>query len=90
LNDAEARYTLIEKLCLCLYFSCNKCRHHLLSGLCTMVCQHNIIKYMLQRPILSGRLGKWAYALVEYDLDYKPLKALKGQVVADVIIDHSI
>jgi ribonuclease HI len=25
---------------------------------------------MLYRPILSGRLGKWAYGLVEYDLIY--------------------
>jgi hypothetical protein len=28
---------------------------------------------MLLKPILSGRIGKWAYALVEYDLAYKPL-----------------
>jgi ribonuclease HI len=35
-------------------------------------------------------LGKWAYALVEYDLEYKPLKAMRGQVVANFIVDHSI
>jgi hypothetical protein len=33
---------------------------------------------MLQRPILSGRLGTWAYALVEYDLRYETLRAMKG------------
>jgi hypothetical protein len=31
---------------------------------------------MLQRPIFCGRLGKWAYSLVEYDLEYEALKAL--------------
>jgi ribonuclease HI len=45
---------------------------------------------MLQKPILSGRLGKWAYALVEYDLIYEPIKAMKGKVVADFIIDHCV
>jgi ribonuclease HI len=45
---------------------------------------------MLQKPILSGRLGKWAYALVEYDLTYEPIKVMKGQVMADFIIDHCV
>jgi ribonuclease HI len=44
----------------------------------------------LQKPILSGRLGKWAYALVEYDLKYELIRAMKGQVVADFIVDHNI
>jgi hypothetical protein len=45
---------------------------------------------MLQQPILSGRIRKWAYALIEYDLAYESLKSIKGQVVADFIVEHSI
>jgi hypothetical protein len=45
---------------------------------------------MLQQPILSGRIEKWAYALIEYDLAYEPFKSMKGQVVADFIVEHSI
>jgi hypothetical protein len=40
--------------------------------------------------ILSGRLGKWAYGLVEYDLVYESLKSIKGQIVADFIIEHRV
>jgi hypothetical protein len=90
LLDAETRYTFIEKLCLTLYYACTKCLHYLLASSCTIVCQYDVIKYMLQKPILSGRLGKWAYALVEYDLEYEPLEAIKGQVVADFIVNHNI
>jgi hypothetical protein len=55
-----------------------------------VACQYNVIKHMLLKPILSGKIGKWAHALVEYDLAYEPLRSMKGQVVADFIIDHAI
>jgi hypothetical protein len=45
---------------------------------------------MLHQPILSGRLGKWAYGLVEYDLVYESLKSIKGQIVADFIVEHRV
>ena len=37
LLDLETRYSPIEKLCLCLYFSCTKLWHYLLSAECTVV-----------------------------------------------------
>ena len=52
--DAETRYTFIEKLCLSLYYACTKLRHYLLSSACIVVCQTDVIKHMLQKPILSG------------------------------------
>jgi hypothetical protein len=45
---------------------------------------------MLQKPILSGRLEKWVYALAEYELDYKSLMTMKSQVVANLIVDHGV
>jgi ribonuclease HI len=45
---------------------------------------------MLQQPISSGRIEKWAYDLIEYDLAYELLKYMKGHVVADFIVGHSI
>jgi len=90
LTDAETRYTFIEKLCLSLYYACTKLRHYLLSSTCIVTCQADVIKHMLQKLILSGRIGKWAYALVEYDLAYESLKSVKGQIVADLIVEHQI
>jgi hypothetical protein len=62
----------------------------LLSSTCIVICQADVIKHMLQQLILSGRNIKWAYALIEYDLAYEPLKSMKGQVVADFIDGHNI
>jgi hypothetical protein len=78
LLDPETRYAHIEKLCLSLYYACSKMRHYLLSSTCVVACQADVIKHMLYRPILNVRIGKWAYALIEYDLTYEPLRALKG------------
>jgi hypothetical protein len=52
--------------------------------------QTDVIKHMLQKPILSGRIGKWANALVEYDLACEPLKSMRGQIVVDFIVEHQI
>jgi hypothetical protein len=88
--DAEMRYVFLEKLCLALYYACSKFWHYLLSSSCTIICRHDVIKCVLQKLILSGRLGKWAYALTEYELDYKPLSAVKGQVLANSMAEHGV
>jgi hypothetical protein len=90
LLDAETWCVFVEKLCLSLYYACSKFRHYILSSSCIVACQYDVIKHMLLKPILGGRVGKWAYALVEYDLAYEPLRSMKGQVVADFIVDHGV
>ena len=90
LLDPDTRYAHIEKLCLSLYYACAKMRHYLLSSICVVACQADVIKHMLYRPILCGRIDKWAYTLIEYDLTFEPLKTLKGQVLADFIVEHGI
>jgi hypothetical protein len=90
LLDAETRYVFMGKLCLSLYYASSKSRHYILSSSCIVVCQYDVINHMLLKPILSGRMGKWDYALVEYDLAYESLRSMKGQVVADFIVDHAV
>ena len=62
----------------------------MLSSTCVVACQADFIKHILHWPILSGRIGEWAYALTEYDLTFEPLKTLKGQVLVDFIVEHNI
>ena len=42
----------------------------------------------MSAPILKGRLGKWMFALSEFDIRYQPTKAVKGQALADLIADR--
>ncbi|XP_050919286.1 uncharacterized protein LOC127136808 [Lathyrus oleraceus] len=50
----------------------------------------DVIKYMLSKPIMHSRIGKWALALTEYSLTFMPLRAMKGQIVSDFIVDHAV
>nr|AAQ56355.1 putative reverse transcriptase [Oryza sativa Japonica Group] len=36
----------------------------------------------------AGRVGKWIFSLTEFDLRYESPKAVKGQAIADFIVDH--
>jgi hypothetical protein len=86
--DAETRYPDIEKLCLCLFFTCSKLHHILLSAEIIVICKLDVIKHVLSAPVLKGRLGKWMFTLSEFDIRYQPAKAVKGQALADLIAER--
>jgi hypothetical protein len=88
MQDAETRYPDIEKLCLCLFFTCTKLHHILLSAEMIVICKSDVIKHMLSAPVLKGRLRKWMFALSEFDIRYQPAKAVKGQALADLIAER--
>jgi hypothetical protein len=58
----------------------SKLRHYMLSSTCVVACRADVMKHMLQQPIVSGMIGKWVYALLEYDLAYEPLKSMKTKL----------
>jgi len=90
LNDVETKYHPSEKLCLCLYFSCIKLKQYIKPSDIYVYSHFDIIKHMLSKPILHSRVRKWALALTEYSLTCQSLKYVKGQIVADFIVDHSM
>ena len=53
-----------------------------------VIVQTDVVKYMLSRPILSGKLGKWSLSLVEFNLVYVPKKTVKRQALADFLADY--
>jgi ribonuclease HI len=68
--DTETRYHEIEMLCLCLFFTCTKLRHILLSTEIIVIYKSDVIKHLLSAPMLKGRLGKWMFALSEFNIRY--------------------
>jgi hypothetical protein len=50
----------------------------MLAYIVCVIAQTDVVKYMLSRPILNGKLGKWSLSLVEFNLVYVLQKAVKG------------
>ncbi|XP_074265356.1 uncharacterized protein LOC141587786 [Silene latifolia] len=75
LVGAELNYLPIEKICLALVFAIQKLRHYMQPHTIHVVSKADPIKYILSRPVLSGRLAKWA---------------VKGQAIADFFADHPV
>ncbi|XP_072073784.1 uncharacterized protein [Arachis hypogaea] len=85
LTDIKTRYSPIEKLCLSLYYACMKLKCYMVAKSVKVIAQTDLIKYMLSFPMLRGRLEKRMLALTEFDLQYVPAKAVKGQVIANFL-----
>ncbi|XP_071712900.1 uncharacterized protein [Rutidosis leptorrhynchoides] len=45
------------------------------------------IKHILRNPESSGRLAKWAIELGEYEINFSPRHAVKGQILADFLLE---
>ena len=88
LLPAETRYSPSEKMALALITTARKLRSYLQA--------HKIgvytncpLKLILQKPEVSGRLTKWAIELSEFDVEYLPRTAIKGQAVADFVAEFT-
>ncbi|XP_070668995.1 uncharacterized protein [Malus domestica] len=88
LNPPEINYSAVEKLCLAMFFAASNLRHYMLPSVTQVIAQTDVIRYMLTRPIVKGRIGKWTMALSEFSLQYVPQKAVKGQALADFLAQH--
>ena len=53
-----------------------------------MVSHTDLMKYMLNWPLITGRIGKWSLAFSEFTLVYFPQKLAKGQALVDFLADH--
>ncbi|GKU99702.1 hypothetical protein SLEP1_g12506 [Rubroshorea leprosula] len=86
LQDVEQNYPLAKKGAFTLVYTARKLRAYFQS--------HQIIVYtdlrlrkILQKLELSGRLIGWSVELSEYDLKFQPRTTIKGQAIADFLVE---
>ena len=89
LVGAEHNYKLVEKECLALMFAVQKLRYYLLSNTVYLVSRINPLNVsMTKAGSLNNRLAKWSILLSCYDVRYTLAKAIKGQALVDLLIEH--
>ena len=78
----------MEKLILALVTAARKLRPYFQAHTIEVPTEY-LMKQVLHKPEVSGRLMKWAIELSKFDIKYKPKTAIKGQVLADFVMEFA-
>ncbi|GMP37997.1 hypothetical protein CsSME_00021317 [Camellia sinensis var. sinensis] len=88
LRGAEQNYPLLEKLSLALVIASRRLRPYFQAH-SIVVLTDQPLKKVMQQPELSGRLMQWSVELSQFDISYRPRTAIKGQAIADFIMEFT-
>ena len=88
LRGEEERYPKMENLILALVTTARKLRPYFQAHTIEVPIEHPM-KQILHKPKTSRRLIKWALELSEFDIRYRPRTSVKGQVLANFIMEFT-
>nr|XP_025640564.1 uncharacterized protein LOC112735215 [Arachis hypogaea] len=86
LQDAEARYSRLEKLAFTLLTASRHLRQYFQAHPVT-VRTDQAVKQVLQKPDLAGRMLAWSIELSQFQIKFEPRNAIKAQAMADFIAE---
>ena len=81
--EYECKYIMIECLCLALVQTTRRLRHYVIEYLIRLVSRLDPLRYLFNRPVITGRLMRWLVLLTEFDIQYITQKSVKGSIVAN-------
>ena len=88
LQGVEERYPLMEKLAFALLTAAYKLKPYFQAHT-VVVLTDKPLRRAMSGPEAAGRMALWAIELSEFDVQYRPCTAIKGQVVTDFILKFS-
>nr|XP_025678020.1 uncharacterized protein LOC112777850 [Arachis hypogaea] len=86
LQDAEARYSRLEKLAFTLLTASRRLRQYFQAHPVT-VRTDQAVKQVLQKSDLAGRMLAWSIELSQFQIKFEPRNAIKAQAMADFIAE---
>jgi len=86
LHRVKERYSQIEKLVFALVVSARRLRPYFQAHAIWVLTEYPMRK-VLQKPNLSGRLVNWAMELRQLDIEFHPRTTIKGQALADFLVE---
>ncbi|XP_075659096.1 uncharacterized protein LOC142628960 [Castanea sativa] len=88
LHGAEERYPPMEKLAFALVTAARKLKPYFQAHTIVVLIDKPLRRAM-GSPTAAGRMTLWSIELSEFDIQYRPRTAIKGQVVADFIAEFT-
>ncbi|XP_058758232.1 uncharacterized protein LOC131631452 [Vicia villosa] len=89
-TDCESRYSMLEKTCCALAWASKRLRQYMINNTTWLISKMDPIKYVFEKPALTGRIARWQMLLSEYDIEYRAQKAVKGSILADHLAHQPI
>jgi hypothetical protein len=87
LRDAEVRYEIMEKQAYALVKSLRDFRVYVLHSKVTAYVPSASMKDILVQPDIDGKRSKWIAKILEFDLEIKPTRLIKGQGLAKLLAE---
>ncbi|GJT23268.1 reverse transcriptase domain-containing protein [Tanacetum coccineum] len=87
LRGPEINYTSMEKLVLALVHASKRLKRYFQAHPIIVITDQPI-QQVLSRPEVARRLQKWSIELGEYAIHYRPRVSVKGQILADFIVER--
>jgi hypothetical protein len=69
LSTTEINYTTTEREGLAMVYDLQKFHHYLLGGHFKMFTDYSTLKYLVNKPVLGGRICRWLMLFQEYDFE---------------------
>ena len=88
LADVETRYSKMELTALALRSAAQKLRPYFQAHP-VVVLTNQPLRNILHKPDLTGRMLQWAIELSEFGIEFQPRLSIKGQVMADFVLEYS-
>ncbi|XP_057969486.1 uncharacterized protein LOC131158636 [Malania oleifera] len=89
-TDYESKYSDLEKTCCALVWTVSRLRQYTLYYSTWLISKMDPIKYVFEKPAVTGRVVRWQMLLTEYDISYVTRKAIKGSVIAEYLAERAV
>eukprot|EP00253_Pinus_taeda_P022273 PITA_22273 len=90
IRDAAIKYNIIEKQALALVKALKDFWVYILHSHILAYVLNTAVKDVLVQTDPEGRRGKWIVALLEYDVEIKPTKLVKGQGLEKLMAESNL
>ena len=87
LRDAPLKYRIMEKQAYALVKAIKEFRIYILYSHIISYVPNAVVKDILTQEGIEGRRGKWIAKILEYDMEIKPTKLIKGQGLAKLMAE---
>ena len=86
-TSCETNYITIEKTCYALAWASRKLWQYMVYYTTRLISHMDPIKYIFKKLALTGKISRWKVFLSKFDIVFVTRKAIKGQAIADYLVD---